>query len=296
MSFWAFILPVCAAVAYVTAALFIKRASELGADVWRTAFVCNVASALCFQGLLLLGGTWKPLALWWQPALVALLFLSGQIWTFVCLSRGDVSVATPVMGLKILMVAALSAVFFTKPLTIQMWISAALATAGVVLLNLSGRKKDTAKNPNTGFTIITAAIAALSYTAFDVLIQKWAPDWGLGRFLPATIGLVGLYSCALIPFFKAPLRALPPFAWKPLAGAAFFMSLQAVLFVSSIAHFQNAAAANVIYSVRGLLSIAAVWLLGHWFANEEKQQGAAAFGPRLCGAALMFVAVVLVLI
>ncbi len=295
MSFWAFILPVCAAVAYVTAALFIKRAAELGADVWRTAFVCNVTSALCFQGLLLLGGTVKPLGFWWQPALVALLFLSGQIWTFVCLSRGDVSVATPVLGLKILMVAAFSTLFLTKPLTPQMWISAALATAGVVLLNLSGRQKNVPKNPQTGFTIITAGLAALSYAAFDVLIQKWSSDWGLGRFLPIAIGLVGVYSFALMPFFKAPLRVLSPFAWRPLVGAAFFMSLQAILFVSTIAYFQNASAANVIYSVRGLLSIAAVWLLGHWFANEEKAQGAAAFGPRIAGAALMFVAVVLIL-
>ena len=53
-----------------------------------------------------------PRALRWTAAvlaLVALLFLSGQIWTFVALSRGDVSVATPVLGLKIIMVAALSA-------------------------------------------------------------------------------------------------------------------------------------------------------------------------------------------
>jgi drug/metabolite transporter (DMT)-like permease len=296
MNFWAFVLPVCAAVAYVTAALFIKRAAELGADVWRTAFVCNVAIAICFQCLLLRGGTFKPLAEWWQPALVALLFLSGQIWTFVALSRGDVSVATPVLGLKIIMVAALSAFLLTKPVSAKMWLSAALATAGVMLLNFSGKRQDAGYRRNIGFTIVTAGLAGLSYAVFDVLIQQWSPEWGIGRFLPVALGLVGIYSFALIPFFKAPLLALPPFVWRPLAGAALFMSIQTTLFVSTIALFHNAAAANVIYSVRGLLSIAAVWLLGHWFANEEKAQGAAAFAPRLCGAALMFVAVVLVLI
>ena len=296
MNFWSFLLPICAAVSYVTAALFIKRAAELGAGVWRTAFVCNVSTALCFQGLLVLGGQWKPLAFWWQPALVALLFLSGQVWTFVSLGRGDVSVATPVLGLKILLVAVFSAVFLTQPLTLAMWISAALATGGVVLLNLSGRQKNAPKNPHTSFTIITAGLAALSYAAFDVLIQKWSPDWGLGRFLPLTIGLVGVYSLALIPLFEKPLRDLPRSAKKTLGGAAFFMTLQALIFVFTIAYFQNAAAANVIYSVRGLLSIAAVWLLGHWFGNQEKQGGAAAFAPRVAGAVLMFAAVVLVLV
>lgn len=299
MSFWAFVMPVCAAVAYVTAALFIKRAAELGADVWRTAFACNVTAAIAFQGLLFLGGTLKPLGFWWQPALVALLFLSGQIWTFVSLSRGDVSVATPVLGLKILLVAAFSAFLLTKPLTLTMWISAALATAGVVLLNLSGRQKSDAPDEGqsqVGFTIVTAALAALSYAAFDVLIQKWSHSWGIGRFLPLTIGLVGVYSFALIPFFKAPFGCLTRGAARSLSGAALCMAIQAVLFVSTIAYFQNAAAANVIYSVRGLLSIAAVWLLGHWFGNDEKQQGAAAFAPRLGGAALMFAAIVLVLV
>lgn len=306
MSFWSVVLPLCAAMAYVIAALFIKRASETGADVWRTAFVCNVASAICFQPLLLLGGNARPLSQWWQPALVALLFLSGQIWTFVSLSRGDVSVATPVLGIKILLVAAFAALLVAQPPTPKMWLSAALATAGVALLNLSGRRsnqenKDTEQQMGTrhnkaGFTIFTAGLAALSYAAFDVLIQKWAADWGLGRFLPATIGLVGLYSLVLIFFFPAPLRALPLRARRPLAGAALFMSLQAVIFVSTIAYFRNAAAANVLYSVRGLLSIAAVWLLGHWFGNTEKAQGSATFAPRLFGATLMFIAVVLVLV
>jgi drug/metabolite transporter (DMT)-like permease len=294
MSFWAIILPICAAVFYVTAALFIKRAAELGAGVWRTAFVCNVFSGLCFQGLWLLGGPGQPLSLWWQPAFVALLFLSGQIWTFVSLGRGDVSVATPVMGLKIILVAAFSAFLFTKPLTTKMWLAAALATAGVVLLNLSGKKQGAPQNPHVGFTIVTAALAALSYAVFDVLIQKWSPAWGLGRFLPIMMGLVGLYSFSLIPLFEKPLRTMPLATWRPLGGAALCMSSQALLFVSTIAYFQNAAVANVLYSVRGLLSIAAVWLFGHWFSNTEKEQGREALAPRLTGALLMFIAVVLV--
>lgn len=31
------------------------------------------------------------MALWWQPLLVAVLFLSGQVWTLFSLQRGDVS-------------------------------------------------------------------------------------------------------------------------------------------------------------------------------------------------------------
>jgi drug/metabolite transporter (DMT)-like permease len=203
---WHFILPLLAALAYVTAAMFIKRASDLGAGVWRAAFVMNVLSALCFQPLRLLGGHESPLAHWWQPALVALLFFAGQIFTFVSLSRGDVSVATPVLGLKIILVAALATALFAQPISPQLWLAALLATAGVALLNRSGAASD---KGNVTHTLITAGLAAVSFALFDVLVQKWSPLWGMGRFLPATIGLVGLYSFALIPLFEAPLRALP---------------------------------------------------------------------------------------
>jgi drug/metabolite transporter (DMT)-like permease len=293
VSFWAIVLPILAALSYVAAAMFIKRAAELRAGVWRTAFVCNVASAICFQPLLLLGGQTPSLSQWWQPAVVAILFLSGQIWTFVSLGKGDVSVATPVLGVKILLVAGFATLLTSQPLSLKMWISSALATVSIALLNRSGAH---GRKGNVTHTIITAGLAAVSYALFDVLIQKWAAAWGIGRFLPATIGLVGVYSLALIPLFERPLTELSRGAQRALFGAAFFMTLQALMFISTIAYFRNAAAANVIYSSRGLWSIAAVWLVGHWFHNTEKQLGPAALRWRIAGAVLMFAAIVLVLI
>ena len=290
---WPYLLPLLAALAYVAAAMFIKRAAELGAGVWRTAVVSNVLAALCFQPLRLLGGHDSPHAHWWQPAIVALLFLAGQILTFLSLSRGDVSVATPILGLKIILVAAFTTLIVGQPLSLAMWLSAALATTGVALLNRSGA---TTKKGDVRHTMVTAGLSATSFALFDVLVQKWSPLWGLGRFLPATIGLVGLYSLALIPFFEAPLRTLTRPARRALFGGGLFLSLQAVMFVSAIAHFGNATASNVIYSSRGLWSIGAVWLLGHWFHNKESQQGNLALRWRLGGATLMFAAILLVLL
>ena len=64
------LLALVAAVAYASGALLLKRVGDFGVGVWRTAFVANVICALCFQPLLLLGGTWRP-ELWWQPVVVA---------------------------------------------------------------------------------------------------------------------------------------------------------------------------------------------------------------------------------
>jgi len=58
--------------------------------------------------------------------------------------------------------------------------------------------------------------------------------------------------------------------------------------------FGDATAMNVVYSARGVWSVAAVWLIGHWFANTEAQLGGGVFRGRLAGALLMTSAIVLV--
>jgi hypothetical protein len=54
--------------------------------------------------------------------------------------------------------------------------------------------------------------------------------------------------------------------------------------------------ANVLYSTRGLWSVVAVWAVGHWVKSSEQHVGRRVLGWRLCGAALMLSAVVLVVI
>jgi drug/metabolite transporter (DMT)-like permease len=122
------VLPVAAAFFYVCSALSLKRASELGAGVWHSVFVSNIVAGLFFQGLLIFGGTFPPLSLWWQPLLVAFLFISGQIWNMLALQKGDVSIVTPVMGVKILLVAVFTTVLVTQGLPWQLWLAAALST------------------------------------------------------------------------------------------------------------------------------------------------------------------------
>ncbi|MEO1834366.1 MAG: hypothetical protein ABGZ49_02635 [Akkermansiaceae bacterium] len=76
---------------------------------------------------------------------------------------------------------------------------------------------------------------------------------------------------------------------------AFFIALQALILVYGLALFGDATAMNVSYSLRGLWSVLAVWGLGHWFANRERELGVTAMKTRLVGAALLCAAVGLVL-
>ena len=286
------ILVFLAAFIYAVGALLVKRSAELGVGAWRTAFVANVVTALLFQPLLLLGGEFHP-HLWWQPALVALLFVAGQWLTFISLDRGDVSVATPVLGIKILLVAGLVSLVTGDALRWRLWVAAVLATIAIALLNRGGGH---ARHHHVRRTIVTAFLAAAAYALFDVLVQTWAPLWGLGRFLPVTMALSGLFSLAFVPLFRVPLRALPRATWLWLLGGTLAFALQALLFVSTIAKWGQATSANVVYSSRGLWSVLLVWLCGHWVSSREQQLGGRVLAWRLAGAGLMMSAIVLVLV
>ena len=132
------LLTLASGAGYVAAVLLIKRASTHGVGLWRTAFVSNVAMGLCFSALWLLGGrelVWSEL---WQPAVGGALFLAGQVFTFMAMD-GDVSLATPVLGLKILFVAAASSLLVAETVRPAWWIAAALCTAAIALLQSSPR-------------------------------------------------------------------------------------------------------------------------------------------------------------
>ena len=186
-------LPLFGAVVYVVAALLLKRASDLGADVWRSTRIINYTQALMAVPFWLLGGTIPGFPLWWQPVVAGALFFAGQVFTLLALTTGDVSVATPVLGLKIVLVALLSVVLIGDPIGARLWTAAALSSIAITLLNLSPGHS----HRRVARTIVLAALGAAAYASFDVLVQKFSPVWGTGRFLPLAMACGAAYSLAL---------------------------------------------------------------------------------------------------
>lgn len=285
------LLPLLSSVLYVGGALLLKQAGGHGVGLWRTTFVANLICGALFNVLWFLGGTFPAIALWWQPAVVALLFLAGQILSFLAIERGDVSVATPVLGVKVVLVAIFVSLVLHEPVSPALWLAAILSSVGIVFLNRSGGGQS---HHHAGLTIALGMLAAACYALFDVLVQKWSPAWGAGRFLPMLMWFVALYSLALIPFFHAPLRAVPRAAWRPLLGGGFFIAAQGVFLISALSLYGKATAINVVYGSRGLWSVLAVWWLGHWFGNTERERGASVLRWRLLGAGLLLAALGLV--
>lgn len=278
---------------YVIAALLLKRASDLGADVWRSTRIINYTSVLVAAPLWLLGGTVPVFHLWWQPAVAAVLFFAGQVFTILAISTGDVSVATPVLGLKILLVALLSIVLIGDPIGARLWTAAALSSVAIALLNMDRGHP----HSRVGRTIVLAASGAAAYACFDVLIQKWSPLWGTGRFIPLAMAFGALYSMPLRRFDRRPIGFITSHAYRPwLAAGAFGFAVQGLMFMSSISIYRQATSANVLYSSRGLWSVIGVWAIGHWFTNREQHLGARVLVWRLVGAILLMAAIVMVLL
>ncbi|MDQ5978474.1 MAG: hypothetical protein QG602_1448 [Verrucomicrobiota bacterium] len=291
---WHLLIPLACAFTYVTAALMFKRAAELGVGVWRTTFVANWTACLAFLAIWLAAGApVVALALYWQPALAAGFFLLGQSSMFLALKHGDVTVTTPVMGSKVIMVALFTVLLNAGEMPLRWWIGAGLSAAAVLLLHVG---RGLGSNRHVGRTVLLAWASASCYGLGDVCIQKWAPGWGATAFAPAMFGWVGIYSLALIPVFSAPLRAMNGQAWRWVGAGSVMMAVNNAGIVLAIGIWGGATAVNIVYSARGLVSVAVVWAVGHWFHSREQHHDPVVLRNRLIGAALMLAAIVLVLV
>lgn len=288
---WVLAFPVLFGLVYALGAILIKRGMKEGIGPWRTTFVSNLAMGGMASLLLFLGGgEWQG---WWklyQPLLAATTFLFGQIFTFLALSRGDVSVATPLMGTKILFVAIFSVIILSIPIGWALWCAAILAALAVFLLG--------AQVPNDprkiGVTILFSLCSAACFGFTDVLLQNWASDWGFALFVPLMFIGFALFSFGFIPFFRGGFSTVPRKVWSWLIPGALVLAAQSIGLAVVLGIIGRATEVNILYSTRGLWSVALVWFVGSWFGNYEGQLGQGVLIRRLAGAGLLLAAVVLV--
>lgn len=286
------IWPLMASLIYVFGALWLKRAGQYGADTWLIAQVSNTLSSLIFIAIGLALNDATGGGVWWQALVTGAGFVGGQTLAFAAFKYGDVSVATPVLGLKILLVALLTMLMIGDRGSLGLWLGAVLATLGIAALS----KTDKTMQPsNVWLTLLLSFLGAAGYASFDVCLQKWAPQWGVQNFLLWSFIWVAILSQG---FFFMRKKNAPPLAhgWKYLSYGAMAIALQSLIIATVIGYKGNATAINVVYSLRGMWSVAVVWLLGSMFDNSEAHVGAKIFRYRCLGAFLMTIGVILVFI
>ncbi len=281
------VLPLCSALGYTFAAMMLKRAMD-GGHPWRVVFIVNLLGAVLFQTWLLHGGEPFTATNVTHAVLAGTAFFIGQVFTFIAISRGDISIATPVLGTKVVFVAVF--VFLAKgQLDSKLWAATFLTTLALALLGGEWQANRQRLLVSVGF----AFLASIAFAATDVMQQLWVPAFGFGHFGPVMFATVGLLSLALIPFFSAPLSQMPRPMVKWALGGGLLLTIQAMGIAYCIAEYHQVTVTNVLYNTRGLWSVALVWVVGHWFSNTEKHVGKAIMTRRLIGALILLAAVYL---
>jgi drug/metabolite transporter (DMT)-like permease len=300
----ALILPLGAGFGYACGAIAIKRALGAGISAGWVNFFCNATLALFFQVFWLFSGAaltpWTSLA----PMMCGVLFFLGQVATFQAIASGDVSVATPLLGVKVILVALFSVFLIGHTLPSSWWLASLLASIGIALISYSPGSRHKHLLATISWSLGAASLFALT----DVLVQRGVPAVGYNRFAPMMFGMTGICSCLHLPgllrgricgrgtSLQAGERFVFPSGFTWLAAGALLLSLQALGMYSAIGFYGSASLTNILYGSRCLWSVLLVWLLG-MSAAETTSQGNNSFVMvwRLLGALLLFGAMTLVL-
>ncbi len=286
--------PFAAAFLYALASLFLKRAASSGIGALAMCFCFNVVVSIVY--LPVLAYTYNPntAGMLWIVLVCTVLFLLGQICTYLCVYVGDISIMNPVMGAKLLVVAAISFLFVDMPMP-SAWIwGAVLCAAAIFIMGFSGAKE----GYKSLITIVLALLTCLFYGTVDVIMQMFAPKMGVLFFISALSVSLLPASLPMLPFairdFKAEgfIRG-----GKWLAVGIPMIVVQDILFCISLSLLPGGAVVvNILYSTRGLWTVFLVWAAGAYFGNTEAADaGKWAFARRAIGALMLMASVILVL-
>jgi drug/metabolite transporter (DMT)-like permease len=283
------ILPALAAVVYAVSALCQKRGYAQGADVRQTFHWANLISMPFFAPLFFVSPLHPEVMDWWRAALVAGLIYCGNLCMFAATRRGDVSMVTPVLGTKVIFVALGVLAISGQSLSTGLWIAAALAMLGIVVMSRSDMQHGKANGAAIGLCLLSAVFFGLT----DVLIAQWVPRFGGNLFLGAIPQFVGLFSLVAVLRPGSPGIRLVSGSRRWVVGSSVLLAGQGMAMGVALAFFNDPAGVNILYSTRGLWSVILVWCIGRWFGNRERYTaGRSAMLWRLAGALLITAGVV----
>ncbi|WP_372895518.1 hypothetical protein [Stieleria sp.] len=289
------LFPLAASVLFACGLLFLKRATLEGANPWTVSLVANLWAATLFSGFWFLES--EPVNVWllWQPALVAVFYISGQMGTFFAITHGDVSIAAPLFGIKVLLVAILATLIGGQSLPTAIWLAATLATIGIALVQWTG----SGTHSRIGYTILSAMVASTSFSIFDVLVQRFCSSptaaWSSGRFLPIMFWFVASFSTVFLVGFQREKFAIPAVRRSLLIGGL-LIGLQALCIVFTLSAFGDAPRVNVVYSMRGIWGVLLAWGAALIWGGSEADLSRKTMVFRLGGALLITISVVIAIL
>ena len=282
------LVPMTSALLYAFGSLFLKQGLQNGSGTIRSLILTNFIMSACFMPTL----AWHSGPINWSvvywPLLTGVCFFGGQAFTVWAIKTGDVSVQTPLMGTKVVFVAAFSMFLAPEPIPLMLWVSAGITAIAVFLLGQSNELNFHAVRK----AVILSLIACVFFGATDSLVAAKSTEFGRVPMMVGMMLTLSVCSLGLIPFAQAPLFRLARPAWVPMLAGSVLMGLQALILNVGLSFLGNATTMNVVYSIRGLFGILLVWFVGKRFANRERETaGTRLMQFRFAGALLLMLAI-----
>ncbi len=238
-----------------------------------------------------------PAALAWRPALEAatlstLFCLAANAAMFFLLKHADSSRASPLLALKVPMLAAFWTFGLGRPCSAAQWLGVALVVAAAALLAGAGRRLSRAA---WGWLLATCAGYCVAdwyiVRTFEAVAPAFPGFLARSLFSLALIyAVTGAASAALLPF----CRSFGAADWRrhALPYAALWFAAMVVLYVCFASC--GLVLGNIVQSTRGLISVGLGWLVARAGRTDlEERVGSAVFARRVFAALLLVAAVAL---
>lgn len=246
-------------------------------------------------GIVTLAATWdapllEPTSYIWFAIGAGGFYLLGQAGLFTALRMTDASRVSPLLGLKVVVVALLWGGLMAQPITPMQWVAVALAVAAAFVLNYTGGKLPPG-------ALIAALLACLGFGLSDLHIVQLIAAMGDGpRSFPATMRAValtylfcGIVSAALLPWLGSRRRS----DWAGALPYASVWYVVVVLLFSGLA-LAGPVLANIALATRGLWSIALGALIAAvGLEHLERRASLGVLIRRTIAAAMMVAAIAL---
>lgn len=251
--------PLIAAALYSVSVILVKeyssfgKMSGVGALILNNAIMCAV-----FAPALFLGGNVNLHKLW-EPVLIGVFWGLANIATFICAQKGEVSLMTPIMGVKVLIVFVFAHFLIGAVLTTPMYIAGFACCFAVFLM---GFDKSSLKSKKFAITLFLALAACTSYAMADVLIQTFSSDFSPWHMLAISSVSVLVSSFPFLHKFAAEVRNADKKSLSLCALAALIMAVESLFIFYAIREGVGAALCNILYNMRGVISVVLVFILG----------------------------------
>lgn len=289
-----YLVPLTAALVYALASITLKRGLPTEGGFLRAFFVNNTIICLIGAPAYLVGSPPADLGLLFWPILQGAIALVAAFAGVLALRLTDVSVATPLVGSKVLWVALFTVLFLGDPVPLAWWLAAVLTVVAVYLLGRPPRHLRAIGDPHLLPGAALALLSAAGFAVTDLIIQDRAAAVGLPWFIGVSFTTAGLLGLVLVPFFRGPIMALgwTKIRWIAIGSALIPLQFFGLAWVLST--WGEATALNILYSSRGLWAVLLVWIAGPLLGNRERDAGPVVLRRRLGGAGLLLVAIALV--